>query len=99
MALPIVGKFFQKTFSSSKFYSLKNLYFQQPSEENLALLDIPKYKEILEIEKKIIDIRKIFRRDKPEEQPKVQEKPIPGEKEPEEEKVWEKIKRIFKKKK
>ncbi|HBL77586.1 MAG: hypothetical protein A2W90_03265 [Bacteroidetes bacterium GWF2_42_66] len=99
MALPIVGKFFQKTFSSSKFYSLKNLYFQQPSEENLALLDIPKYKEILEVERKIFDIRKIFRRDKPEEQPKVQEKPIPGEKEPEEEKVWEKIKRIFKKKK
>jgi penicillin-binding protein 1A len=98
MALPIVGGFFQKTFSNPKFSGLKNLYFPEPSEENLALLDIPKYKEVLEIEKKIFDIRKIFKRDQPDEKPKVPEKPVQKEKEPENEKVWQKIKKIFRKK-
>ncbi len=99
MALPIVGAFFQKTFSNAKFSGLKNMYFPQPSDENLALLDIPKYKEVLEIEKKVFDIKKIFRREPEEEQPKIQEKPVQEEKEPEEEKVWEKIRRVFRKKK
>ena len=98
MALPIVGKFFQKTFSNSRFYGLKNLYFQEPSEENLALLDVPRFKEILDVERKTFDIRNIFRRDESKEQPKIQEKPTQQPKEPEEEKVWEKIKKIFRKK-
>lgn len=99
MALPVVGMFFQKLYANSKFSDLKNIHFDQPNPQDLALMEIPLYKEVLEIDKKLFDIGKIFSRDKMEEQPKVSAKPEKEEQEPEKKKVWEKIKNIFRKKK
>ncbi len=97
MALPIVGKFFQKTYSDPKFSGLKKLHFTEPCPENLAIMNIPLYKEILEVDKRGFNIGKIFGRDKTDEKPKAPV--IPEKKEKKKKKVWEKIKDIFRKKK
>ncbi len=97
MALPIVGKFFHKTYSDPKFASLKNSKFIPPSPELLALLDKPQFKEILDIEKKEFNIADIFK--KKNEEGKLQEKQKtraqPSKKKG---RVWSKIKNFFKKK-
>jgi penicillin-binding protein 1A len=51
-ALPIVGEFFSQILRMGKFQDMKYSYFNSPSEESLALLDIPPYREILEVEGK-----------------------------------------------
>jgi len=48
-ALPIVGQFFSQILQNSKFQSLKNTSFQSPSEESLAMMAIPPYREMLEV--------------------------------------------------
>jgi len=48
-ALPIVGQFFSDILHNSKFQSLKNTAFESPSEESLAMMAIPPYREMLEI--------------------------------------------------
>ncbi|QGY46675.1 penicillin-binding protein [Maribellus comscasis] len=96
MALPIVGKFFYKTYRDQKFASLKYSTFKQPEPELLAMLDEPQYKEILEADKKFFDLAKIFggkddaglkeRKEKSVEEKKARP-------------LWNAIKSIFKKKK
>lgn len=99
MALPIVGGFFQRTWNNSRFAQMKNSYFDMPNEEHLAMLMEPPYKEMLEVDRKTFDIGKIFSRKEEKEQPKIQEQTTPEEpQEKEKEKVWEKIKNIFRKK-
>ena len=94
MALPIVGKYYHKLYRDAKFKDWKSLMFDPPSEELLAKIDIPQYKEALNIEKKWFDLGKIFGKNNKDEKPKV-----PKQQEPKtEKKVWEKIKDIFKKK-
>ena len=99
MALPIVGKFFQKTYADKNFSNLRSLVFDEPNTDDLALMDIPLYKEILEVDKKVFDIGKIFGKDKEQEKPKVPAKSKEEDQGAEKKKVWEKIKNIFKKKK
>ena len=98
MALPIVGKFFYKTYRDRKFANLATHSFQQPSDEMLAMLSEPGYRDILDIQKHDFNLADIFRRDgeKPGE--------LGNRKKAEVEKkddgqIWKKIKSIFKKKK
>ena len=48
MALPIVGKFFHKTYLDSKFTYLKNSSFPEPEPDLLAMLNVPTYKDVLD---------------------------------------------------
>ena len=48
-ALPIVGQFFSQILHNSKFQALKNSSFESPSEESLAMMAIPPYREMLEV--------------------------------------------------
>lgn len=98
MALPIVGKFFSKTYNDPKFNNLKYSEFELPSPELLAMLDYPQYKDILDIEEKDFNLANIFRKkDKPEKLKPAEEKSVPKE-DAKERPVWTKIKSIFKKK-
>jgi hypothetical protein len=78
--------------------------FNPPAPEMLALLDVPVYREIMNIEEKDFDLADIFRRkDKPEKLKPVEKKEEPKTVQPEtetteEKPVWTKIKSIFKKK-
>ena len=96
MALPIVGKFFHKTYRDPKFASLKYSSFKQPEPELLAMLDEPQFREILEADRKFFDLATIFgkKEDSGLEERRAQQ--------PEEKKtrpLWSAIKNIFKKKK
>jgi penicillin-binding protein 1A len=98
MALPIVGKFFNKTYRDPKFASLKNSSFQLPEPELLAKLDVEQYKEMLDLKERFIDLVDIFKKDenKTDElrKSKEQERKHSGEKG----NFWSKVKGIFKKK-
>ncbi|NOR76095.1 MAG: hypothetical protein GQ525_13185 [Draconibacterium sp.] len=96
MALPIVGKFFHKTYSDPKFASLKNSSFNSPGQELLAMLNKPQYREVLDIDKKEFDIAAIFK--KKDDNTKLQEKTEEQTEQKKERRVWNKIKNIFKKK-
>lgn len=98
MALPIVGKFFNKTYRDPKFASLKQQRFLLPRPDLLAKLDIPTFKEAFELDRKLFDLGSIF--EKKAEEPKLREKPKTVEEPDTKEKpVWNAIKNIFKKKK
>lgn len=58
-ALPIVGQFFSQIIHKSKYQSMRLSSFEQPSEETLALLNIPPFREILELHKRGI-LQNIF---------------------------------------
>lgn len=95
MALPIVGKFFYKTYRDPKFSALKYNTFKQPEPELLAMLDEPQFKELMEADNKFFDLAKIFGK---KDEPNLKER---KDREPEEEKarpLWNAIKSIFKKK-
>ncbi len=51
-ALPIVGEFYSQILHQSKFQNMKLAVFEQPSEEDLALMSIPPYREILEVKRR-----------------------------------------------
>lgn len=95
MALPIVGKFFYKTYRDSRFSHLQYSSFNQPGADMLAMLDEPGYRDVLEIGKHDFNLADIFRSDKKAdlgEREKVQVN------EEEKGQLWQKIKSIFKKK-
>jgi len=48
-ALPIVGQFFSQILHKSKYQNMKFSSFQAPSDETLAMMNIPPYREILEV--------------------------------------------------
>lgn len=98
MALPIVGKFFNKTYNDPKFISLKNSSFIEPNQDLLAMLNKPTYREVLDIDKKNFDIAAIFKKKK--ENPELQEKQVVEvpKKQKKERKFWSKVKNIFRKK-
>ncbi|MCG6189467.1 penicillin-binding protein 1A [Maribellus maritimus] len=96
MALPIVGKFFYKTYRDQKFASLKYSTFKQPEPELLAMLDEPQYKEILEADKKFFDLAKIFGGKDDAELKERKERQVEEQKT---RPLWNAIKSIFKKKK
>ncbi len=104
MALPIVGKFFNKTYNDPKFAKLKYSKFAPPNSELLAILDMPSYREVLEIEDRGFNLADLFRKKdrtadlKNMEKKQVQSKEKKTEKK-DAEPIWEKIRKIFKKKK
>jgi len=107
MALPIVGKFFNKLYADSRYRKQQNAYFPAPSPELLAQLEVPSYTDELAPESIIDIIGTIFskKEDEPETQAETTERtdrPEPTadpEVQPEKKKIWESIKDIFKKKK
>jgi len=48
-ALPIVGQFYSQILHNSKYQNMRFSTFELPSEESLALMNIPPYREILEV--------------------------------------------------
>lgn len=96
MALPIVGKFFYKTYRDPKFANLKNSRFNEPEPELLAMLNEPQFREILELDKRLFDIASIFK--KKEDKTKLKKGEKVEEQTKEKGKVWTKIKNIFRKK-
>lgn len=104
MALPIVGSFYAKVINDAKVRKYAEGTFNAPAPEMLAMLDLPTYREVMNIEEKDFDLADIFRRkDKPEKLKPVEKKEEPKQKESAAETttdkpVWTKIKSIFKKK-
>jgi penicillin-binding protein 1A len=106
-ALPIVGQFFSQILHSGKFQNMRYSAFNSPSEESLALLNIPPYREVLEVGLRGF-IHDLFRKkeDKKESELKTSKKPesekATEEKkpasEPEKKPFWQSMKEIFKKK-
>jgi len=95
MALPIVGKFFHKTYRDPKYVHWKNNTFTDPNEELLAMLNEPDYKEMLDLGSKPFDLAQIFKKKKDEDlaegkrvEPKTKKKG----------RIWKKITNIFRKK-
>ncbi|MFW6310047.1 MAG: penicillin-binding protein 1A [Prolixibacteraceae bacterium] len=101
MALPIVGKFFHKTYRDPKFESLQNSRFPLPGPEMLAQLNQPQYREMLELEERGFNLADIFRK---REQKAEEESGLSNSRKNEEENAkqkgnfWSKVKGIFKKK-
>ncbi|MEZ5107102.1 MAG: transglycosylase domain-containing protein [Draconibacterium sp.] len=98
MALPIVGKFYSKTYSDPKFSKLKYKTFAQPEPELLAMLDIPQYKEMLDIDKKEFDIAGLFKSKEEREKLRASKEREINKNTEENKPFWNKIKNIFKKK-
>jgi penicillin-binding protein 1A len=104
-ALPIVGQFFSQILHQAKFQNMKYSYFNSPSEESLAMMNIPPYREMLEV-----GIRGFFRdlfgkKDNRQELKTGGQKPevktadeTKNADEKEKKPFWQKMKEIFKKK-
>jgi penicillin-binding protein 1A len=107
-ALPIVGQFYSQILHKSKFQNIRFSTFPLPAEETLAMMDIPPYREILEVSKRGI-LHDIFGK-KEEHQPsgiKMPEKStneqtgqeeVKPAAEPAKKPFWQSMKEIFKKK-
>ena len=97
MALPIVGKFFSKTYADPKYKNLQNNSFLLPNNEILAQLELADYKEVMEVEKRNFDLAKIFGKKKSDEELR-QVEPESVDSDESKNGVWRKIKSIFQKK-
>jgi len=96
MALPIVGKFFYKTYRDPKFAALKNSRFPDPAPELLAQLNEPQYREMLDLKTRIFDFADIFKRDKKDDEELQKKKEQERESSKKKGNFWSKIKDIFK---
>jgi len=92
MALPIVGKFFAKTYNDPKFRNLRNNTFNEPAPEFLAMLELPDYKEILEVERRPFNFAQIFGRNNNNSPSPVE---IESKSKEESEPIWIRIRDIF----
>ncbi|PTN08083.1 penicillin-binding protein 1A [Mangrovibacterium marinum] len=95
MALPIVGKFYSKLYSDSRYKRLQYASFRQPKPRLLAKLSVPPYRENLAPGSVGDLIGTIFGKQKQEADDRSSGT---GEKK-EKKKIWQSIKDIFKKKK
>jgi penicillin-binding protein 1A len=106
-ALPIVGQFYSQILRKSKFQNMKFASFESPSEETLALMAIPPYREFLEVEKRGF-FRELFGKKEDgkesglktaekQETPATQEETKPAA-ETAKKPFWQSMKEIFKKK-
>lgn len=105
-ALPIVGQFFSLVLHNNKFKNLRFSSFESPSDESLAMMDIPPYREIIEVgirgflhdlfgkkeDQRKSDL-KMQEKTSPEKT-KDEAKPAQKEKKP----FWQSMKEVFKKK-
>lgn len=104
-ALPIVGEFFSQILQQSKFQSMRTASFALPSEEDLALLNIPPYREILEVKgrgffhdlfgKKDSHDLALKKQRQATQQSQQEQQPVA---EPAKKSIWQSFKDIFKKK-
>jgi penicillin-binding protein 1A len=98
MALPIVGKFYNKLYADPKYSFMRIQWFDQPDENLLAQMN--EMEPWVEVIRPTFDLREIFRGrdawDKREDEKLRERKKLDGEED--KEPVWEKIRRIFKKK-
>jgi penicillin-binding protein 1A len=106
-ALPIVGQFYSQILHKSKYQNMRYATFQSPSEENLAMMNIPPYREILEVglrgfihdlfgKKELNPNYDLKKQGKPVAEPTKEEtKPAA---ETEKKPFWQSMKEIFKKK-
>ena len=98
MALPIVGKFFNKLYADPKYSFMRIQQFDLPDENLLAQMN--EMEPWVEALRPTFDLREIFRgRDaweKREDQKLRERKRETGEEDKEQ--IWEKIRRIFRKK-
>lgn len=103
-ALPIVGHFYKQVLSNSKFRKLRTAHFESPSEESLAMMAIPPYRDMMEVEKRGF-LRDLFggkTREEREElklREKAQEQAAKPEEKAERKPFWKSMKEVFKKKK
>ncbi|SHF07100.1 penicillin-binding protein 1A [Mariniphaga anaerophila] len=95
-ALPIVGKFFNKLYNDPRYKKLQAARFPNLDQELLADLNIPRYKEILEIEKPDNLLDRIFTGKSKEEKLREIQQPESAETK---KGLWQSLKGIFKKKK
>ncbi len=106
-ALPIVGEFYSQILRKGKYQNMRNSSFELPSEESLALMNVPPYRDVLDSPVKSF-IRNIFGKNDDARKPTAKEtgKEDAAKKEetakatPEQEKkpFWQTMKEIFKKK-
>ena len=97
MALPVVGRFFNKLYSDPRYRDLNHEYFQEPAPEILAELDIPPYREMLERQQIGDIIKGIFSRQDTRRDEDLKTKKETKEKK-EKKKIWDVFKDIFGKK-
>jgi penicillin-binding protein 1A len=106
-ALPIVGQFYSQILHKSKYKNMRFSSFQSPSEETLAMMNIPPYREILEVgirgfihdlfgKKETNPNYDLKKQGKPAAEP-AKEDPKPTA-EKEKKPFWQSMKEIFKKK-
>lgn len=95
MALPIVGRFYEKLYAGSKYRQMSHARFPALNEELLADLNIPRYREVLEIERPDYLLDRLFAGKTKEEKLRDIQHP---ERVEEKKGVWQSIKGIFKKK-
>ncbi len=96
-ALPIVGKFFKEVYNDPKYKNLQNIRFPDLNNELLADLDLPHYKEMLEIERQEFFNRLLAGNKKEKNLREIRKMDIDTIKP--KKKVWQKIKGIFRKEK
>jgi len=106
-ALPIVGQFYNQILHNKKYQNMRLSTFELPSDESLALMDIPPYREILEVAKKGI-LHNLFGKKENQKKSdlKTQEKTTPEQTkeeakpttETQKKPFWQSMKEIFKKK-
>lgn len=106
-ALPIVGEFYSQILRKGKFQGMRNSSFDRPSEESLALMNVPPYRDVLDSPVKSF-IRNIFGKNEDKQkssakdtrQDEATQKGETAKATPEQEKkpFWQSMKEIFKKK-
>ena len=99
MALPIVGRFFNKLYQSPRYANMRYASFDEPNPEILAGLSIPQYREMLERDGIGDIIHDVFSKKDKRRQDKLKEKQEEEPRSKRKKKVWDAIKDIFKKKK
>jgi penicillin-binding protein 1A len=105
-ALPIVGHFYKQVLNNSKFRKLGSSYFDAPSEESLAMIAIPPYRDMLEVTKRGF-FRDLFggKTREEREELKLREKApektqeAKADEKPARKPFWKSMKEVFKKKK
>jgi penicillin-binding protein 1A len=95
-ALPIVGRFYKTLYNDPDFKSLQTAKFPDLNNELLADLDLPPYREMLELERNEFFFERLFAGKSKEEKLKEIQSPDLVKKK---KNVWQSVKGIFKKKK
>jgi penicillin-binding protein 1A len=95
-ALPIVGKFFKSLYNDPDFKNLQIAKFPDLDEELLADLELPPYREMLELERNDFFFERFFAGKSKEE--KLKEAQYP-ERIEQKKNAWQSVKGIFRKKK